>query len=135
MINICEYGVPNSGVWLLRTMEILFWVYVGISAIASAGMYLILWSTLYASPLTASSCKSLTRFLPQSLPSTYDDSNMGLPSLPSPPHRTPRRQPHRGGRRLRPPALPQHARRCLWRRHHARHGLSHCLYDFCCVYI
>jgi hypothetical protein len=49
MINTCEYGVPNTGVWLLRTMEVLFWVYVGISAIASAGMYLILWSTLYAS--------------------------------------------------------------------------------------
>lgn len=46
MITICEYGVPKSGVWLLRTMEIMFWVYVAVSAIASAGMYLILWSTL-----------------------------------------------------------------------------------------
>lgn len=46
MITICEYGIPNCGVWLLRTMEIMFWVYIGLGAIASAGMYLILWSTL-----------------------------------------------------------------------------------------
>lgn len=46
MINICEYGVPHSGVWLLRTMEVMFWFYVAVSAFASAGMYLILWSTL-----------------------------------------------------------------------------------------
>ncbi|POR38133.1 hypothetical protein TPAR_01658, partial [Tolypocladium paradoxum] len=46
MINICEYGVPRSGVWLLRTMEVMFWFYVALSAFASAGMYLILWSTM-----------------------------------------------------------------------------------------
>ncbi|KND94472.1 hypothetical protein TOPH_01122 [Tolypocladium ophioglossoides CBS 100239] len=46
MINICEYGVPNSGVWLLRTMEIVFWFHIAVSAFASASMHLILWSTL-----------------------------------------------------------------------------------------
>ena len=47
MINICEYGIPHTGVWLLRTMEIMFWIYVALSVFASAGIYLILWSTLY----------------------------------------------------------------------------------------
>lgn len=28
-------------------MECLYWIYIGISMIASAGMYLILWSTQY----------------------------------------------------------------------------------------
>ncbi|KAK0386468.1 hypothetical protein NLU13_6303 [Sarocladium strictum] len=46
LINACEYGIPRSGEWLLRTMEVLFWAYVGLSVIASAGLYLILWSTL-----------------------------------------------------------------------------------------
>jgi hypothetical protein len=47
LINICDYGIPRSGIWLLRTMEVLFWIYVSLSVIASAGLYLILWSTLY----------------------------------------------------------------------------------------
>ncbi|KAK4095081.1 hypothetical protein Purlil1_777 [Purpureocillium lilacinum] len=46
MINTCEYGVPRSGVWLLRTMEVMFWFYVALSVFASAGIYLVLWSTL-----------------------------------------------------------------------------------------
>ncbi|KAK5997127.1 Malic acid transport-like protein [Cladobotryum mycophilum] len=45
-INICQYGVPHCGAWLLRTMEIIFWIYLSLSAIASSGLYLILWSTL-----------------------------------------------------------------------------------------
>lgn len=47
MINVCEYGVPYTGIWLLRTMEVMFWVYAALSVFASAGLYLILWSTLY----------------------------------------------------------------------------------------
>ncbi|KAL7944441.1 voltage-dependent anion channel domain-containing protein [Trichoderma barbatum] len=46
LINICQYGAPHCGVWLLRTLQILFWIYTGLSAVASAGLYLILWSTL-----------------------------------------------------------------------------------------
>ncbi len=45
LINICEYGIPFTNKWLIYTMECLFWIYTGISMIASAGMYLILWST------------------------------------------------------------------------------------------
>lgn len=47
MINICQYGIPSSGPWLLRTMEIMFWIHAAVSVCASAGLYLILWSTLY----------------------------------------------------------------------------------------
>ncbi|KAF7546184.1 hypothetical protein G7046_g9377 [Stylonectria norvegica] len=46
MINICEYGVPHTGPWLLQVMEVMFWIYVALSVFASAGIYLILWSTL-----------------------------------------------------------------------------------------
>jgi hypothetical protein len=45
MINICEYGVSYAGFWLLRTMQIIFWFYIAVSVLASATMYLILWST------------------------------------------------------------------------------------------
>ncbi|KAI1135867.1 voltage-dependent anion channel-domain-containing protein [Hypoxylon sp. FL0543] len=45
MINTCEYGIPMTGPWLQRTMECLFWIYTIVSVVASAGMYLILWST------------------------------------------------------------------------------------------
>ncbi|KAI0389720.1 voltage-dependent anion channel-domain-containing protein [Xylariaceae sp. FL0594] len=45
LINITEYGVPHTGPWLQQVMEALFWVYLAISFAASAGMYLILWST------------------------------------------------------------------------------------------
>ncbi|PTB79192.1 hypothetical protein M440DRAFT_1327620 [Trichoderma longibrachiatum ATCC 18648] len=46
LTNICQYGAPHCGVWLLKTLQILFWIYTGLSAAASAGLYLILWSTL-----------------------------------------------------------------------------------------
>ncbi|KAG5951220.1 hypothetical protein E4U53_003552 [Claviceps sorghi] len=46
LINICEYAVPHCGTWLLRTVQVCFWIYIGLSAVASAGLYLILWSTL-----------------------------------------------------------------------------------------
>ncbi|KAL7937510.1 voltage-dependent anion channel domain-containing protein [Trichoderma chlorosporum] len=46
LINVCQYGVPHCGVWLIKTLQILFWIYTGLSAVASAGLYLILWSTL-----------------------------------------------------------------------------------------
>ncbi|KAK1772394.1 voltage-dependent anion channel-domain-containing protein [Phialemonium atrogriseum] len=46
LLTICEYGVPHTGPWLLSAMEVMFWVYVGVSMLASAGIYLVLWSTL-----------------------------------------------------------------------------------------
>ncbi|ROV97704.1 hypothetical protein VMCG_07365 [Cytospora schulzeri] len=45
-INICEYGIPHTGPWLLYTMEAMFWVWAVAAVLASAGIYLILWSTL-----------------------------------------------------------------------------------------
>ena len=45
LITTCQYGVPHTGTWLLRVMEVLFWIYIGASTFTSAGMYLILWST------------------------------------------------------------------------------------------
>ncbi|CEJ89712.1 hypothetical protein VHEMI05537 [[Torrubiella] hemipterigena] len=45
LINICEYGVPSTGIWLLRTLETCFWIYTGFSIVASAAVYLIIWST------------------------------------------------------------------------------------------
>ncbi|KAH8821304.1 voltage-dependent anion channel-domain-containing protein [Xylogone sp. PMI_703] len=45
LINISQYGTPQCGEWLLRTMQILFWIYAALSIMASSGMYLLLWST------------------------------------------------------------------------------------------
>lgn len=45
LITICQYGIPNTGPWLLRTMEVIFWVYLGLSFVVSAFLYLLLWST------------------------------------------------------------------------------------------
>ncbi|KAI4862410.1 voltage-dependent anion channel-domain-containing protein [Hypoxylon rubiginosum] len=45
LINTCEYGIPMTGPWLRHTMEWLFWIYIIVSVVASAGMYLVLWST------------------------------------------------------------------------------------------
>ena len=55
-ITACEYGVPHVGGWLVQTMEVMFWVYVVVAYIASAGMYLILWSTQVGSSRTLSTC-------------------------------------------------------------------------------
>ncbi|KAK2018940.1 C4-dicarboxylate transporter/malic acid transporter [Colletotrichum eremochloae] len=44
-INICQFGVPHTGPWLLRVMQIAFWSYTALSVLASSTIYLILWST------------------------------------------------------------------------------------------
>ncbi|ROT43559.1 hypothetical protein SODALDRAFT_42114 [Sodiomyces alkalinus F11] len=46
LINSCQYGVPRVGPWLLQTMEVMFWINMALSVIASAVIYLILWSSL-----------------------------------------------------------------------------------------
>ncbi|KAF5712740.1 Malic acid transport [Fusarium globosum] len=46
LINTCQYGIPYTGIWLVRTMECVFWVYAALSVSLSAFLYLILWSTL-----------------------------------------------------------------------------------------
>lgn len=43
--TICQYGIPSTGPWLLEVMEVIYWIYVGLSVFGSAGMYLTLWST------------------------------------------------------------------------------------------
>ncbi len=45
IVNTCEFGIPSCGIWLLWTMEVMFWIYIGVVVLASAGLYLILWST------------------------------------------------------------------------------------------
>ncbi|KAH7040221.1 voltage-dependent anion channel-domain-containing protein [Microdochium trichocladiopsis] len=44
LINSCEYGIPRAP-WLAPVMVHLYWIYIAVSMFASAGMYLILWST------------------------------------------------------------------------------------------
>jgi len=51
MLNICQYGVPRCGPWLLEAMEVMFWVYLGTVMFASAGLYLVLWSTQCVPPV------------------------------------------------------------------------------------
>jgi len=45
LINFSQYGIPYTGPWFHTVMQVLFWAYVAISVIASAGIYLIIWST------------------------------------------------------------------------------------------
>lgn len=45
LITITQYGTPHAGDWLLSVLEALFWVYVGVSTLVSASLYLTLWST------------------------------------------------------------------------------------------
>ncbi|KAH6640821.1 voltage-dependent anion channel [Chaetomium tenue] len=45
LITITQYGIPYTGPWLLSVIEALFWVYIGVSTLVSASLYLTLWST------------------------------------------------------------------------------------------
>ncbi|KAK0674642.1 putative transporter [Cercophora samala] len=45
LITTAQYGIPHVGDWLLSLLEALFWVYLGLSTVSSAGLYLTLWST------------------------------------------------------------------------------------------
>ena len=134
LINICEYGVPHAGLWLLRTLEVMFWFYVALSAAASAGIYLILWSTLSVLPPHLDEAPprrphSLTGG--QRLPRAHDDANLGLPRISPPPHCALRRQPRRRRPGVGPPPFRQHDGRRPRRRYHAGHGLPHRLHDLC----
>lgn len=88
LINICEYWVPHCGAWLLRTLQVCFWLYVGLSAVASAGLYLILWSTLYVPSLEIGFPVTLlfVSNRQQSFSYPYDDTYLGLPCLSAPAH-------------------------------------------------
>ncbi|KAK4241041.1 malic acid transport protein [Achaetomium macrosporum] len=45
LITITQYGTPHVGPWLLSVVEALFWIYLGVSILVSASLYLTLWST------------------------------------------------------------------------------------------
>ncbi|CAN8103618.1 unnamed protein product [Discula destructiva] len=45
-INICQYGIPRTGPWLLHTMSIVYWIWSVLAIVASTGVYLMVWTTL-----------------------------------------------------------------------------------------
>jgi len=45
LINMCQYGIPETGEWFQTVMQVCYWVYASLSVIASSGIYLIIWST------------------------------------------------------------------------------------------
>ncbi|KAI9373971.1 voltage-dependent anion channel-domain-containing protein [Aspergillus egyptiacus] len=45
LINISQYGTDNAGPWLTDVVHVLFWVDAALAVSASAGIYLLLWST------------------------------------------------------------------------------------------
>lgn len=44
-MNICQYGIPKTGPWLQHVMEVIYWIYLSVSFLASSGIFLVLWST------------------------------------------------------------------------------------------
>lgn len=40
--NIAQYGLHNTGPWLLQAMIVLFWMFAGLAIVASSGTYLVL---------------------------------------------------------------------------------------------
>lgn len=44
-MNICQYGIPKTGPWLQHIMEVIYWIYLPVSFLASSGIFLVLWST------------------------------------------------------------------------------------------
>lgn len=92
LINICQYGIPETGQWLQTTMQVCFWVYLSFVVFASSGIYLIIWSTQYAYPFFPQHPHLLTH---KNIPNPYHDTNLDLPRLSSAPNRAIRRKPHR----------------------------------------
>ncbi|KAK1761381.1 malic acid transport protein [Echria macrotheca] len=45
LITTCQYGVSHTSGWPVEPMEAMFWIYLGLSVVVSAGLYLTLWST------------------------------------------------------------------------------------------
>ena len=41
-VNLAQYGIPNSGIWLQSTLQVVFWVYSTLAFISACGIYLIL---------------------------------------------------------------------------------------------
>ncbi|KAF2280168.1 uncharacterized protein EI97DRAFT_439229 [Westerdykella ornata] len=45
LINISQYGVVHSRVWLQHVMQVMYWIDCGLAVLFSIGIYLIMWST------------------------------------------------------------------------------------------
>ncbi|KAI9732545.1 MAG: hypothetical protein M1834_003880 [Cirrosporium novae-zelandiae] len=45
LLNISQYGLGHTGVWLHEAVYIMFWIDCALAIIASCGIYLIMWST------------------------------------------------------------------------------------------
>jgi tellurite resistance protein TehA-like permease len=42
LINITQYGVGRTGIWLEHTMIVMYWIYCALAVMFSSGIYLIL---------------------------------------------------------------------------------------------
>jgi uncharacterized membrane protein len=47
LIAMCQYGIPETGVWFQTAMQVCFWIYASVAVMASASIYLVIWSTQY----------------------------------------------------------------------------------------
>ncbi|KAI4176302.1 MAG: hypothetical protein LQ343_001040 [Gyalolechia ehrenbergii] len=45
LINISQYGLPETGPWLGRAVVVMFWIYAALAILSSSGIYLLIWST------------------------------------------------------------------------------------------
>jgi tellurite resistance protein TehA-like permease len=43
LINVSQYGLPNTGPWLDNAVLVLFWIDVALAIIASSGIYLVMY--------------------------------------------------------------------------------------------
>ncbi len=131
-ITACEYGVPHVGGWLVQTMEVMFWVYIVTAYIASAGMYLILWSTQVGSSRTLPTCQErlfrATDFS-RDFPHSHDDPYMGFPRVSASVNRAFRVNLDLLGCRGRPAGLNQPSSRGPCLGDSAEHWVSHQLSD------
>ena len=45
LYSIQQYGVPSSGPWLIKTLEILFWIYAGCAILVAVFQYHVIFDT------------------------------------------------------------------------------------------
>lgn len=44
LMNISQYGLSNSGLWLSRAVLVMFWLDAALALISSAGIYLLMYA-------------------------------------------------------------------------------------------
>lgn len=42
LINISQYGLPETGPWLGRAVVVMFWIYAALAILSSSGIYLLM---------------------------------------------------------------------------------------------